>query len=68
MIEYRYVIVSVEEDGDNPLSVVEGLLSEAWVPLREVPMPSSVGGSNVRSFPPCCMVVMCRASETPQID
>ena len=57
MVEYRYVIVIV--DDEDPLSEINQLLSENWEPFREISMPSS--GANYISYPPCCMVLMRRS-------
>ena len=41
--EHKYVILRDDESAKRPLAELEVLLEEGWEPVRETPMPSSIG-------------------------
>ena len=62
--DYKYVILTLEEDTNTSVKPLEKLISEGWEPIRETGMPSS--GSNYSEnaqFPTCVCVLRKRKEE-----
>ena len=61
--DYKYIILTLEEDVHVSLKPLEKLISEGWEPVRETGMPSSGSNYSENAQFPTCICVLKRKKE-----
>jgi len=61
--DYKYVILTLEEDANTSVKPLEKLISDGWEPIRETGMPSSGSNYSENAQFPTCVCVLRRQKE-----
>jgi hypothetical protein len=59
-MDYKFIVLTLDplEEDAEPLSELNLLLADGWVPLRETPLSVALGGQCYSVYPAICLCLL----------